>query len=402
MSIFHDYQAELTSPGAALLRWKESITSRFTSILPKSDMPPSNDTSAPTGSRDTSPERIRDLAHALTRSFGSALNEIDNINLQTRLLSFNAQIEAARAGAFGTSFGVVASEMQTLSKSTEAIARRLEGEAKSTAVELEDISSVMANNVRGTRLSDMAAVNIDLIDRNLYERTCDVRWWATDSAVVEALVDPTPARLAHASKRLGIILDAYTVYYDIVLCSLDGTILANGRPELHRVTGTNTAACAWHQSAVQANSGNEFGFESVTANPLVGGKLTATFSCGVRTDGESDGQLLGVLGVIFNWEGFAQVIMERTPIQPELDKITRRCVIDAEGRVLADSFGKMLREPLNLSSLEKQFAGTKSFAKTRLENQDCFVGHARSVGYETYASGWRSVIIEPIAAGERA
>ena len=30
--------------------------------------------------------------------------------------------------------------------------------------------------------------NIDLIDRNLYERSCDVRWWATDSSVVDAPV----------------------------------------------------------------------------------------------------------------------------------------------------------------------------------------------------------------------
>lgn len=359
-------------------------------------MRPDTEPLTPSAQRDASPERIRDLSQALTRSFGSAIHEIDNINLQTRLLSFNAQIEAARAGHFGASFAVVASEMQTLSQTTEAVARRLEGEAKSTAVELEDISGVMANNVRGTRLSDMAAVNIDLIDRNLYERTCDVRWWATDSAVVDALVDPTPARLAYASKRLGVILDAYTVYYDIVLCSLDGTILANGRPDRHRICGTNASACAWHRSAVESASGNEFGFESVTANPLIGGKLTATFSCGVRTGGESDGELLGVLGVIFNWEGFAQVIMERTPIEPRLDKVTRRCVIDAEGRVLADSFGKMLVEPLTLSAIESQFTGTKSFAKTRLNQKDCFVGHARSVGYETYASGWRAVIIEPI------
>ena len=26
-----------------------------------------------------------------------------------------------------------------------------------------------------------------MIDRNLYERTCDVRWWATDGDMVNAL-----------------------------------------------------------------------------------------------------------------------------------------------------------------------------------------------------------------------
>ena len=35
------------------------------------------------------------------------------------------------------------------------------------------------------------------MDRNLYERSCDVRWWATDAAVVDAIASsdyPTPAR----------------------------------------------------------------------------------------------------------------------------------------------------------------------------------------------------------------
>src|SRR5690606_5400730 len=71
--------------------------------------------------RDASPERISALSRSLARSFDTALREIDTINLQTRLLSFNAQVEAARAGHYGASFAVVASEMQTLSRTTESV-----------------------------------------------------------------------------------------------------------------------------------------------------------------------------------------------------------------------------------------------------------------------------------------
>ena len=48
----------------------------------------------------------------------------------------------------------------------------------------------------GDRLIEIAGVEI--IDRNLYERSCDVRWWATDSAVVDALEQPSEAARAHA------------------------------------------------------------------------------------------------------------------------------------------------------------------------------------------------------------
>lgn len=347
--------------------------------------------------RDASPERISSLSRSLARSFDSALHEIDTINLQTRLLSFNAQVEAARAGHHGASFAVVASEMQKLSHTTESVARRLEREAKSTVDELEGISEIMANNVRGTRLSDMALVNIDLIDRNLYERTCDVRWWATDSAAVDALSAPDPAKLAHASKRLGVILDAYTVYHDIVLCDLQGRVVANGRPRQFRSIGSSVADAAWFKAALASRSGDEFGFESVAANPLVDRKLTLVYSCGVRQGGDSRGALIGALGILFDWEGLAQVIMQRTPVQPNLEKVTRRCIVDAEGNVLADSFGRMLQDRLRIEDFAKLAETEKSFARTRLDGRECFVGYALSPGYETYATGWRSIIIEPIA-----
>ncbi len=342
------------------------------------------------------PERISSLSRSLSRNFDTALKEIDSINLQTRLLSFNAQVEAARAGHHGASFSVVASEMQKLSHTTGSVARRLESEARSTVGELERISAIMANNVRGTRLSDMALVNIDLIDRNLYERTCDVRWWATDSAVVEALETDDVALRARASKRLGVILDAYTVYFDIVLCDLEGRVIANGRPGRYRSQGSVVRDRCWFQQALRARSGDEYGFESVTANPLVDNQLTLVYSCGVRAGGESRGKLIGALGIVFNWSALAQVVMERTPVEPSMDKATRRCIVDQSGAVLADSFGRIMEEPLDLRGLETLMGQEKSFIRLRYDGRECFVGHARSPGYETYATGWHSVIIEPI------
>lgn len=351
-------------------------------------------------SRNVRPERISSLSRSLSRNFDTALKEIDSINLQTRLLSFNAQVEAARAGHYGASFSVVASEMQKLSTTTGSVARRLEREAKSTVGELERISAIMANNVRGIRLSDMALVNIDLIDRNLYERTCDVRWWATDSAVVDALEKEDPALRSRASKRLGVILDAYTVYFDIVLCDLEGRVIANGRPGRYRSQGSSAKERCWFQQAMRSRSGDEYGFESVTANPLVDNQLTLVYSCGVRAGGEASGRLIGALGIVFNWSALAQVIMDRTPVEPSMDKLTRRCIVDGSGAVLADSFGRIMQEPLNLRGLEGLMQKDKSFIRLNYDGKECFVGHARSPGYETYATGWHSVIIEPIVEME--
>jgi hypothetical protein len=185
-------------------------------------------------------------------------------------------------------------------------------------------------------------VNIDLIDRCLYERTCDVRWWATDSSVVDALMQNTPEALAHASKRMGVILGAYTVYYDLVLCDLEGRIVANGRPDLYKSVGGNQLQETWFREAAQSRSGDEFGFQSAHRSKLVGDVPVLIYSCGARKR-FCQRQAVGVLGVLFNWEGLAQTILRQAPI-PEDERAATRCVIVIPGAVLGDSWERPARD----------------------------------------------------------
>lgn len=50
--------------------------------------------------------------------------------------------------------------------------------------ELREAGARMIGETRGERLVDLARNVIDIIGRNPYERSCDVRWWATDAARV--------------------------------------------------------------------------------------------------------------------------------------------------------------------------------------------------------------------------
>ncbi|EWY38770.1 methyl-accepting chemotaxis protein [Skermanella stibiiresistens SB22] len=56
---------------------------------------------------------------------GKFIGEIEEINQQTSFLALNASIEAARAGAAGTTFHVVAGEVRQLSAGTAALAERM-------------------------------------------------------------------------------------------------------------------------------------------------------------------------------------------------------------------------------------------------------------------------------------
>ena len=341
------------------------------------------------------PERISALTATLQERIRGSIQDIGTITLQSRVLSINAQIEAARAGESGKSFAIVGQEMVTFSNRIQAAAKNLEQESATLVTELSEISRLLATRVRGTRLSDLALTNIDLIDRNLYERSCDCRWWATDAAMVSALENPDdPLAVNHASERLGVILKAYTVYFDIVLADLDGVILANGRPADYASAGMEQGGAVWFKSALATASGDEFGFQSVTESALVGGKRVLVYSCRVGRGGIASAEPVGVLGVIFNWDGLAQKIMHETPIEPEKKPLTRVCIVDDAGNVLADSEDKILKEKLELPDRDGLFAEAKTCVTRSMGRTDCLIAHAQSPGFETYRTGWHSVIVE--------
>ncbi len=266
-----------------------------------------------TGSRRRSnarPGSIESLVDELAHAVDSAVEKIRVVNDSTRTLALNARIEAARAGQHGAAFGVVASEMQDLSSRTTEVADLL---ATTTNAKINELLALIGNNVRGTRLSDLALTNIDLIDRCLYERTCDVRWWATDSSLTGAMQENSDTAYQHASERMGVILGAYTVYFDLVLCDLHGRVVANGRPERFSSVGKNVSGSTWFTSAMATHSGDQFGFQSAHTSELVDGQPSLIYSCTVRENGQANGKVLGVLGVIFNWSSLAGPILRNLP-----------------------------------------------------------------------------------------
>ena len=317
---------------------------------------------------------------------------IQQITGKMKMLALNALIESARAGEYGRGFAVVAQEVRDVGQQIEAIARELESQLIHRTGDLKQSISRMIGRARGERMTDLALNAVELIDRNLYERTCDVRWWATDSAVVDCATSPGPDTASHVSERLAVILGAYTVYLDLWLCDLDGVVLANGRPDRFNVRGQSVASAEWFKAALALRSGNDYVAGDVGRQPMLGDAQVATYCASVRRDGDADGAPLGVLAIHFDWEAQARAIVQG--VRVGTDANARVLLVDSNCRVIAASDGAGLlteRVPLRLEGRRSGFYE---------ESSGALVAFHVTPGYETYAGlGWYGVIIAPPVAG---
>ena len=337
----------------------------------------------------TRPERILDLTARLHAVAGVKIGEITTVNRQAKMLSMNAMVVAARAGDAGKSFAVVADEFKKLSTQIDVVAAALESQVRADLEELTQIGGAIISQMRGQRLVDLALNAIDIIDRNLYERTCDVRWWATDAAVVACVSDRTSETAQHAGRRLRVILEAYTVYLDLWICDAAGQVLATGRPERYPNTkALSVAREPWFVEAMRLPSGDDFFAGDIKSLRALNDAPVATFATAIRDNGASKGKPLGVLGVHFDWKPQAEAVLNGVRLTTEERQRCRIMILDRAYRVLAASDGKGLLE--ETIALRADPGGTGSYA-----DGETTIGYAVTPGYETYKGiGWFGCLIQ--------
>ena len=341
------------------------------------------------------PERVLALSKQVSSIATSRVEEIRRVTRATRILGLNAAIEGARSNNAG--FGVVADEVGNMSANIARLAEALHDELSIKTGELEALGQKLVANIRGSRLADLALNMIDIIDRNLYERSCDVRWWATDSAVVGCAAQRNAAACDLASARLGVILDSYTVYLDLWVVSADGTVLSNGRPQQYSVRGANVAGEEWFRKSLRTGTGADFAACDISSSNQLGGAAVAAYATAVRAGGRIDGKILGALGIFFDWEKQSQLVVDSVRLAVEERASTKCMIVNADHKVIASNFRSGLNSTFPLKT------GSRSIG-SYVDAHGDLVGFALTPGYETYRGlGWYGVLTQsqPDQAGRR-
>jgi hypothetical protein len=340
---------------------------------------------------NVSSERMGILIQSVQETLRNSLESILAVNMDLKVLAINAKIQAARVGAAGVGFSVVANEMERLSAHTQGIIESLYADVERAVQSLMHLE----NQTRGRRLSQVASNCIEIVDRSLYERSCNVRWWATDNSLITALTYLTPEQFNYASQRLATILETYTVYFDLILCDLNGNVVCNGRPKQYNWKGFNLARREWFTQIVHNTTNVGYSFQG-PINSEVNKQPVLVYSCGVREAG-SNGKLLGVLAGVFNWDGLGKKLLTQveTVLSTETEDPVYAFLCRPDATVVSASNSRWVGKKLPISDLAEICASADGFKEQKdHRGNSTLVGVAMSRGFETYKTGWVSVIVE--------
>ena len=220
------------------------------------------------------------------------------------------------------------------------------------------------------------------MDRNLLERTCDVRWWALETAFsgcieqcervqtalndlpdsvkeakhvaakvvsaliklgsgslaqiarreefiksldllaeaghlgkqslndIKELINDMVKRIDFACDRLEDINNSYTLYRDLVITDRRGVIVANAnQQERERVLGLGVAEESWFEQAMATKDGTEYIAQDLCESK-VESQPSLIYSTAVRENSETNGSIIGAMGVYFDFQGEARMILD--------------------------------------------------------------------------------------------
>jgi hypothetical protein len=247
---------------------------------------------------------------------------------------------------------------------------------------------LLVGQVEGEKQVDLAQSLVQLIVRNLYERTADVRWWATDSALWQALAGGDEGALRFASERLGVIHRYYTVYVDLVMTDLNGRVVANANPRYrHALKTADLSNAEWYRAARALSSGDEYVVGDVERSVHHDNRQVLVYATGVRARGQAEGELLGTLGVYFNWEDEGATIVETESCLPDAVRDTTDVLLlDGKRNVIASTDPALMFKPFALED-NGEMRGC-------YEGRDQRVAFAKTQGYQEYDGlGWYGVVV---------
>lgn len=240
-------------------------------------------------------------------SFSTELNEIinktQNINGSLKRIVYNGQIIARDDS--------IDAEYSRLKPILRAIGRI----GTNTSSLFQNSVSNLFSTVVSTSLVDtsfLASLCVDIMDRNLYERANDCRWWALDSSIRRILAkdDINTTNKKQLTDILAYINNLYTVYTNLFVFDRTGTIIAVSNPDCTGDIGKTLTTPFVGQ--ILANTKPEKYFVTpFEQTDLYNDRFTYIYGASI-TDYHNQSKTVGGIGIVFDSEYQFKTILKES------------------------------------------------------------------------------------------
>jgi chemotaxis signal transduction protein len=181
---------------------------------------------------------------------------------------------------------------------------------------------------------ELARLAADIMDRNLYERANDCRWWALSPVLQGVLAGPVDAAgRQRLNEVLGYINGLYTVYTRLVVFDAAGVVCGVSRDGADRSLLGTSIQPAWLQATRALGDAQRYAVSGFEGSELSDGTPTYTYLAAVRETAAPGARVVGGIAIVFNAEREFKAML--TDVLAERSGLA--AFVDAGGRVVACS-----------------------------------------------------------------
>lgn len=220
---------------------------------------------------------LKELNITINKDSPLYLNELDQMNLKVSTLLLivilNGKIISLKGDV--KTFLPVLDNFQQISLDIQAIFSSF----------IDHIHSVLVKTIQ-SKVVFSATLAIEVMDRNLYERANDCRWWALNSTFRKLLSQhQTEPLLPEQSRELTTILQyingLYTVYTNILLYDVQGEVLAISNPSESEWIGKIIPQMAEVKRCLALNDTQSYVVSDFHQSELYGSEFTYIYHAAV-------------------------------------------------------------------------------------------------------------------------
>ncbi|OWW19452.1 chemotaxis protein CheW [Noviherbaspirillum denitrificans] len=194
--------------------------------------------------------------------------------------------------------------------------------------------TVLASSLRDAEF--VTHLLVDLLDRNLYERSDDCRWWALTPELRAALASGESdfETIEGINAILDYINRLYTVYTRIFVYDADGRIIASTNPEEDGDSVVGTFVDGDTLAAVRGlRHEQHYHVTPFEPTPLYGQRPTYVYHAAIRDPGR-DASVVGGIGIVFDAEPeFAAMLRGALGDKQNISAL----FIDRNGRIISST-----------------------------------------------------------------